>query len=94
MDDSIIRKFNGIVPDNITLRTDNGPQYISKEFNSYLKTMEINLEYIEKETPEENADIESFHNSIKIDYIWINEINNFSDGEIIIEKVFYDYNNI
>jgi transposase InsO family protein len=94
MDDSIIRKFNGKVPDNITLRTDNGSQYISREFNNYLKTMRINHEYIERETPEENGDIESFHNSIKTDYIWINEINNFNDGKEIIENAFYDYNNI
>ena len=94
IDDAIIRKFNGIVPENITLRTDNGPQYISKEFNNYLKTMNIKHEYIERETPEENGDIESFHNSIKTDYIWINEINNFNDGKIIIENAFYDYNNI
>ena len=37
VDNTIIRKFNGNIPDNITLRTDNGPQYISKEFNNYLK---------------------------------------------------------
>jgi hypothetical protein len=30
----------------------------------------MNNEYIEKETPEENGDIESFHNSIKTDYIY------------------------
>ncbi|WMT52296.1 MAG: DDE-type integrase/transposase/recombinase [Ferroplasma sp.] len=72
MDDSLIRKFNGIIPDNITLRTGNGSQYISKEFNNYLKAMGINHEYIERETPEEIGDIESFHNSIKTDYIWIN----------------------
>ncbi len=65
MEDSSIRKFNGKVPDNITLRTDNGSQYISKEFNNYLKTMGINHEYIERETPEEDGDIESFHNSIQ-----------------------------
>jgi len=51
-------------------------------------------EYIERETPEENGDIESFHNSIKTDYIWINEISNFNEGKIIIESAFYDYNNI
>ena len=32
--------------------------------------------------------------SIKTDYIWINEINNFNDGKEIIENAFYDYNNI
>jgi transposase InsO family protein len=94
VDDAVIRKFNGRVPDNITLRTDNGPQYISKEFNEYLKTMNIEHEYIERETPEENGDIESFHNSIKTDYIWVNEINNFNDGKTIIENAFHDYNNI
>ena len=93
VDDAIIRKFNGKVPDNITLRTDNGPQYISKEFNEYLKTMGINREYIEREPPEENGDIESFHNSIKTDYIWINEISNFNEDKIIIENAFNDYNN-
>ena len=56
--------------------------------------MNIKHEYIEKEIPEDNGDIESFHNSIKTDYIWINEINNYNDGKIIIEKAFYDYNNI
>ncbi len=93
VDDSIIRKFNGKVPDNITLRTDNGPQYISREFNEYLKLLGISHEYIEKETPEENGDIESFHNSIKTDYIWVNEISNFNDGKEIIENAFNDYNN-
>ncbi len=94
VDNAIIRKFNGNIPDNITLRIDNGPQYISREFNNYLKTMNIRHEYIEKETPEENGDIESFHNSIKTDYIWVNEINNFNDGKTIIENAFHDYNNI
>ncbi len=94
VDNSIIREFNGRVPDNITLRTDNGTQYISKEFNNYLKLLAINHEYIERETPEENGDIASFHNSIKTDYIWVNEINNLNDGKIIIENAFYDYNNI
>ena len=50
--------------------------------------------HIEKETSEENGDIESFHNSIKTDYIWINEIKNFNDGKIIIANAFHDYNNI
>ena len=50
-------------------------------------------EYIEKETLEENGDIESFHNSIKTDYIWIDEINNFNEGKEIIENAFNDYNN-
>ena len=47
----------------IPMRTDNGSQYISKEFNNYLKAMGINHEYTEEETPAENGDIESFHSA-------------------------------
>ena len=92
--DSIIRHFRNTMPENFTLRTDNGPQFISDKFNKILKHMNIKHEYTEKETPTENGDIESFHNSIKTDYIWINEINNFNEGKILIENAFYDYKNI
>ena len=92
--DSILRHFRNTMPENFTLRIDNGPQFISDKFNKILKHMNIKHEYTEKETPAENGDIESFHNSIKTDYIWINEINNFNEGKEIIENAFYDYNNI
>ena len=51
---------------NLILRTDNGPQYISRES---MKLLGIRSEYIQKHTPEDNGDIESFHNSLKTDYI-------------------------
>ena len=39
--------------------------------------------------------IQSFTlHSIKIYYIWVNEIDNYSDGTELIEKAFNDYNNI
>ena len=70
------KQFSGSIPDSFILRTDNGPQFISDRFNKELKLLNIGHEYIEKETPTENGDIESFHNSIKTDYIWVNEIRN------------------
>ena len=57
-----------------------------------MKLLGINLEYIQKHTPEDNGDIESFHNSIKTDYIWPNKFKNFNDASIEIEKAFSDYN--
>ncbi len=42
---------------------------LSKELRSAMKLLGIKLEYIQKHTPEDNGDIESFHNSIKTDYI-------------------------
>ncbi len=51
-------------------------------------------EYIRKHTPEENCDIESFHNSLKTDYIWVTDIETFEDGKKLIEYAFNDYNTV
>ena len=76
------------------LRTDNGPQYISGEFKSSMKIMGIGQEYIQKHTPEDNGDIESFHNSLKTDYIWNSDIERFDDAVKLMEYAFNDYNRV
>ena len=42
-----------------------------------MKLLGIRSEYIQKHTPEDNGDIESFHNSLKTDYKWPNELKTF-----------------
>ncbi|MEM0136203.1 MAG: integrase core domain-containing protein, partial [Thermoplasmatales archaeon] len=58
---------------------------------SAMKLLGIKLEYIQKHTHENNGDIESFHNSIKTDYIWPNEFRDFHEASITIGKAFSDY---
>jgi len=84
--------FDGSVPEDLVLRTDNGPQYISYEFRNSMNLLGTKLEFIQKQTPEDNGNIESFHSSIKTDYIWPNEFRDFHDASIVIEKAFKDYN--
>ena len=74
----------------LILRTDNGPQYISREFRESVKLLGIRSEYIQKHTPEDNGDIESFHNSLKTDYIWANDLETFEDAKKLIEYAFTD----
>ena len=57
-----------------------------------MKLLGIKLEYIQKHTLEDNVDIESFYNSIKTEYIWLNEFKNFNDTSIAIGNAFIDYN--
>ncbi len=64
----------------------------SKLFRKAMKLLGIRLEYIQKQTPEDNGNIESFHNSIKTDYIWPVDISNFQEGKDIIDHAFRDYN--
>ena len=58
MEVAILKAFNGSVPKGLVLRTDNGPQYIAREFRDAMKLLGIKLEYIQKHTPENNANIE------------------------------------
>ncbi|EQB65824.1 MAG: integrase core domain-containing protein [Thermoplasmataceae archaeon] len=81
-------------PGQIVLRTDNGPQYVSEIFKTTVKHLGIRSEYIQKHTPEDNRDIESFHNSLKTANIWITDIKIFENAKSPIEYVFKDYNTI
>ncbi|MHB1889233.1 MAG: transposase [Thermoplasmataceae archaeon] len=78
----------------ITQRSDNGDQYTSHYFMEHARVMGFTQEFIEKSTPEQDGDIESFHMSLKTDYIWVIEIKDFSEGMNVIENAFSDYNNV
>ena len=88
-----IRFPNGM-PHDLILRTDNGPQYIAELFRNTVKILGIKSEYIQEHTPEDNSDIESFHNSLKRDYIWVNDIETFDDAKRLMEHAFIDYNTV
>ena len=59
-----------------------------------MKSMGIRSEYIQKHTPEDNGDIESFHNSLKADYIWVTDLETFEDAQELVEYAFNDYNTV
>ena len=88
------KRFTSTGPAGLVLRTDNGPQYVAREFREPVKIMAIGHEYIRKHTPEENGDIESFHSSLKTDYIWVNDIETFEDARSLMEYAFTDYNTV
>ena len=69
-----VLRFPDGKPQDLILRTDNGPQYNAKEFRDTMKLMGIGQEYIQKSTSEDNGDIESFHSSLKTDYIWVTDL--------------------
>ena len=62
----------------------------SKLFRKAMKLLGIRLEYILKQTPKDNGDIESFHNSLKTDYICPNDLETFEDAEKLMEYAFND----
>jgi putative transposase len=97
IENSVMRhpeRYHDAAVKGINLRSDNGDQYTSSYFKEHVRAMSFIQEFIEKSTPEQDGDIESFHMSLKTDYIWVREIKNFSEGERIIEKAFNDYNTV
>ncbi len=94
VEDAVMRTFDGDVPEGLVLRVDNGPRYQSGNFRRAMKLLGMKLEYIQKHTPEDNVDIESFHNSLKMDYIWVNDLETFQDAEKLMEYAFTDYNTV
>ncbi|MEM0196010.1 MAG: hypothetical protein QXJ24_06845 [Thermoplasmatales archaeon] len=75
MEDAVLRVFDGKVPDGLILRADISPN-ISQQFRKAMNILGIRLEFVQKHTPEDNGNIESFHASIK-NYIWPYEFTDY-----------------
>ena len=76
----------------LIIRTDNGSQYISRDFQKSVTLLGVKQEFIWHHTPEQNGHVESFHKTLKKEYLWPHEFENFQSAQIIIAKAFEDYN--
>ena len=92
--DSITNAVATEKPDcsKLRLRTDNGTQYTSHDFARALSVFGITQEFIWKNTPEQNGHVESFHKTLKKEYIWPHEFSSYQDAEKVIAGAFTDYN--
>ena len=70
---------------------DNDTQYSSREFKKSMQTFGIRPEFIWRNTPEQNGHAESFHVTLKIEYVWSHEFARFQDAEVVLAKAFVDY---
>jgi putative transposase len=80
------------VPEKLTLRCDNGPQYASHAFKDSMDALGLRLEYILYHTPEQNGFVESFHKTLKREYVWSRDFQDYQEAEMAIEEAFVDYN--
>lgn len=77
----------------LLIRTDNGSQYVSKKFRDSIQILGARQEFIYYHTPEQNGHVESFHHTLKKEYIWPCEFANYQSAEIVIANAYSDYNN-
>ena len=54
----------------LVIRTDNGFQHISTQFDIDVKVYGVRQGFMHYHTPEQNGHVESFHKSLKKEYTW------------------------
>ena len=74
------------------IRADNGSQYTSNAFRKSMSVLGLKLEHIACNTPEQNGHIESFHKTLKKEYIWPYDFRTYQQAEAAIRDAFIDYN--
>ena len=85
--------------DDVILRTDNGVQFRSRDFQNYLNKLDkeddikVNHERITVDTPKENAYIESFHGTLKKEEIYYTPTyENILDCKSSVDQYIEEYN--
>lgn len=76
------------------IRTDNGPEFISKKFQLWLKSKEITWQEIQPGKPQQNACIERFNRTFREDVLDANLFETIEDANLIIEKMKTEYNEV
>ena len=83
---------HGLDPSKITIRVDNDSQHISRDFRKSIDVLGARLEYIYVNTPQQNDHIESFHKTLKKEYIWPHEFKDARQAEASLFDALADYN--
>jgi putative transposase len=93
VDDHIIN--SDVDPSNLELsfRSDNGSQFISKAYRNLMKKFNFKAVYIPPATPKLNGHIESFHSTVQKLVCNKYDFKNLSDAIKVFERFFDTYNN-
>ena len=77
----------------LTLRNDNGSQFIAHAVREYLKEKQVVQEFIHVATPEENCFIEAYHSIIQRELLEPRRFNSVEQAQEIFERWREFYNN-
>jgi putative transposase len=91
---NLFRKINhqyGIK--GVTVRNDNGSQFIANDVKQFLHTAEARQEFTHIATPQENAYIEAFHSIVQREVVDRFEFNGFYEAKITLAAHLEWYNN-
>lgn len=78
----------------ISFRTDNGSQFVSKIYRDLMSRFNFKTVYIPPATPQLNGHIESFHSTVQELVCDQYELKDLDDAIGVFERFFYKYNNV
>ena len=78
--------------EGITLRNDNGSQFIANVVRQFLKEKGVNQEFTHVATPEENAYIEALHSNVQREVVERFEFESIYHAQMIFQR-YYDWYN-
>ena len=93
-DNAILNTFPDLNVNGLIIRSDNGSQLTSRNYEKHLKTLGIKHETIHAYTPEEDGHIESYFCRFKEDYIYTRDFINYDEFQRNIDLAVKDYNTI
>jgi putative transposase len=64
----------------VRLRSDHGSQHGSRAFKESMRILGVKQEFIALNTPEQNGHVESFHKTLKREYIWTRDFQSFQEA--------------
>ena len=76
----------------MSLRNDNGPQFIARAVRQFLKDKGILQEFSHVATPQDNAYIEALHSNLQREVIDRFEFDSIYHAQMIIERYYKWYN--
>ncbi len=86
------KALSGYKTETITLRTDNGSQFIAHGLNKYLEANDITHEFTHVATPEENSYIESLFSCVDRDVIQAYRFDSLYHAQDVFDRYFNHHN--
>ena len=77
----------------VVIRSDNGPQFVSKRFQTICNELGLKHECIPVRTPNKNAHIEAFHSILEDECLGRCEFNSFAEAYVTVIEFMDYYNN-
>ena len=79
--------------ENLTIRNDNGSQFIAGVVRQFLKDKGVNQEFTHVATPEENAYIEALHSNVQREVVERYEFESIYHAQMVFNRYYEWYNN-